>query len=72
MTPQFCECGRELKPARAFWDGEPTYVGFVPCPCDRPMQTDHGTIYPGDPEHTARMNSGRYSINDLLSPIKKP
>lgn len=25
-------CKRLLEPAPARWDGEPTYVGFLPCP----------------------------------------
>lgn len=27
------KCGKELKPAPAKWDGEPTSVGFLPCDC---------------------------------------
>ena len=24
-------CGTELRPGHAKWDGEPTYVGYLPC-----------------------------------------
>jgi hypothetical protein len=66
MDCQCTKCGRILKPAPAHWDGEPTYVGFFPCPCERPIQTDYGTFYPGDEEHTQLLQSGRYGINDVL------
>lgn len=70
-----CEhCGREMKPAQAWgdvtvWDNEPRYVGWIPCPCRHPIQTDYGTVYPGSDEHEMLMTTGRYSINDLLTPI---
>ena len=31
-------CGTELKPAPAKWDGESTYVGHLPCDCDKSKQ----------------------------------
>ena len=61
-------CGKELRPARAFWDGEPTYVGYFPCACNRPIMTDCGVVYPGEEEHDSLLESGRYSINDLREP----
>jgi len=27
------KCGRILRPAPAKFDGESTYVGYLPCPC---------------------------------------
>lgn len=32
MYPTCKVCGKELIPADARWDGEPTTVGFNPCP----------------------------------------
>ena len=64
----FCKkCNKELTPARAFWDGEPTYVGFIPCPCDKRISTDYGIVYPGTEEHKMIVQNGRYSINDILN-----
>lgn len=69
--PFCCEnCGREMRPAPARWDGEPTFVGFHPCACDRPIMTDYGTIYPGSPEHQEMLESGRYCVGSLLAPVK--
>lgn len=42
-------------------------VGGFPCACDRPIQTDYGTMYPGDEEHDRLLKSGNYSINDVLN-----
>ena len=28
-------CGRKLKLAPARYDGEPTFVGYLPCKCER-------------------------------------
>jgi hypothetical protein len=44
-------CGREMRPAPARWDGEPTYVGHFPCACNRPIMTDCGVVYPGEEDH---------------------
>ena len=34
MENRYCEyCGSELKPAPARFDGEPTFVGYLPCNC---------------------------------------
>lgn len=31
-NPVFCsECGRHLRPAPAFSDGEPCFIGYLPC-----------------------------------------
>lgn len=63
----YCEyCGTELTPARAWSDGEPTYVGFIPCPCKNPIMTDCGVVYPGSPEHDNLLKTKKYSINDIL------
>lgn len=63
-----CEhCGAELTPARAFREGEPTYVGFIPCPCKKPIMTDNGIVHPGSEEHNSLLKNKRYSINDILS-----
>jgi hypothetical protein len=52
MKTQNCPiCGRELRPAPARHDGEPTYVGFFPCPCTESYTTEFGIIQPGTPEH---------------------
>jgi hypothetical protein len=33
MKKAYCKtCGRELFPCPAKWDGEPTFVGYSPCP----------------------------------------
>lgn len=70
-TAKCQHCGAELTPARAFWEGEPTYVGFIPCPCQNPIMTDFGVVYPGSEDHNLLLKSKRYSINDILSkPIK--
>lgn len=63
-------CGREMQPAPARWDGEPTYVGYMPCACDKPISTEYGIVYPGSPEHDVLLESGRCSVNDLLEPIR--
>lgn len=41
-------CGRELKPAPAKHDGEPTYVGFLPC----------------DPEECFNLSNERWEIEN--------
>ena len=65
-----CEhCQKVLQPARAFWDGEPTYVGFIPCPCNRRIMTDNGVVYPGTEEHEIIVKNGSYKISDLLNEI---
>jgi hypothetical protein len=52
MNNQNCKlCGRELKPAPAKWNGEPTYVGYYPCPCNESYMTETGIIKPHTPEH---------------------
>ena len=64
-----------MKPTRAWgdnvvWGSQPRYVGLIPCPCKHPIMTDHSVVYPGSEDHLQIMNSGRYNINDLFTPIK--
>lgn len=68
MTKANCEhCGVELKPAPARWDGEATFVGFIPCACQRPIMTKEiGVVYPGEEDHKIVFESKNYSINDIL------
>lgn len=66
-----CECcGRILKPAEAFADGEPTTVGLIPCACNKPLMTDSGVVFPGTEKHQKLIETGRYSINDILTPVR--
>lgn len=67
-----CElCGHKLTQAQAFADGEPTYVGYIPCACNRPIFTDGGILEPGTDEHEQLYIQKRYSINDLRNPISR-
>ena len=60
MKEHYCDkCGREMIPAPAMWDGEPTYVGYYPCRCDELIMTECGVVYPGSPEHTEIIDRGR-------------
>jgi hypothetical protein len=64
-----CEnCGRELTPcpAKLRADGEQTYVGFIPCACDKRIMTDFGVVEPGTEEHEMLIRTGNYGINDIL------
>lgn len=69
MEPiKHCEfCDRELKPCPARFDGVPTFVGFFPCACTYPLMTDTGVTYPGDSLHEHLLQTGKYSINDILT-----
>jgi hypothetical protein len=71
MSKYLCvKCDREMKPAITKTVGtELRAVGWFPCACDRPIQTDYGTVYPGDEEHDRLLLSGDYSINDVLNPV---
>lgn len=63
------ECGSNMQPAVTKYVGPVLkYMGYFPCACDRPIQTDCGTMYPGDEEHDRLLQSGNYSINDVLNP----
>lgn len=60
-----CEnCGREMEPAAAKLraDGEQTYCGFLPCPCDKVIFTECGAVYPGTEEHESIVASKQFII----------
>ena len=40
MKKRCSECGLELTPAPARFDGEPTFVGYYPCQCDEARAED--------------------------------
>lgn len=70
MPTSYCEkCGKELTPAQSFYDGEPGYCGWAPCPCIHPIMTDMGVVYPGSEDHAYIVKNKMYPINDLLTPI---
>jgi hypothetical protein len=61
-------CGRDMHPAVTKCIGtELRTIGYFLCACNRPIQTDYGTMYPGDEEHDRLLQSGNYSINDVLN-----
>lgn len=62
-------CGSELIPAPAKLraDGEQTYCGLFPCACDKRIRTESVIVYPGTEDHKMLIESGYYSINDILN-----
>jgi hypothetical protein len=62
------KCGREIRPANAKLraDGEQSYCGFLPCPCDKRIITDSGVVYPNTEEHNLIIEGGQWDYNDLM------
>jgi hypothetical protein len=62
------KCGRPMNPApsKLRADGEQTYCGYLPCPCDKRIMTDFGVVYPNTEEHSMILEIGKWNYNDLM------
>lgn len=78
MEIGYCKyCGGELKPAPANFDGEPTYVGYLPCNCQSTPHFHHwdsGAFY--SHSHKGGIiphghHGSRYGFGDTAEQIRR-
>lgn len=68
------DCGKELKPAPAWFDGDPTFVGYYPCNCRQ--EAKERTQYLGSEENpnerpTARRIQRRIHATDAMAKFER-